>query len=265
MIQNTGFRRQSAPSPDTLKRMPDESQFASESAPKFPPGQTLLLDADDTLWENNIYFERAIAAFISWLNHKDYSHQEVREKLNEVERENVRLFGYGLVSFRRALVTCFERLSTGPISPEKHERIMEFAQSIADQEIDLLEGVAKTLPQLASRHKLILVTKGNQVEQLDKLARSGIAHHFTAVEVPPEKDPGAYRDICEKYSLALATTWMIGNSPRSDINPALACGLHAVYIHHPNTWVLEHDSLDAAPKEQNLLEIPTFGELLRYF
>ncbi|MGC2617719.1 MAG: HAD family hydrolase [Acidobacteriaceae bacterium] len=247
--------------PDTLKEMTADSQ----SAPKFPPGQTLLIDADDTLWENNIYFERAIAAFISFLNHTEYSHQEVREKLNEVERENVREHGYGLVSFRRALVTCFERLSTGPITPEKHDRIMGFAQSIADQEIDLLEGVAETLPQLASRHKLILVTKGNQAEQLDKLARSGIAQHFTAVEVPREKDPAAYRDICEKYSLTPATTWMIGNSPRSDINPALACGFHAVYIHHPNTWVLEHDSLDPAPNGQNLMEIPTFSDLLRYF
>jgi putative hydrolase of the HAD superfamily len=245
--------------------MPDDQQFLPSSAPKFPPGQTLLIDADDTLWENNIYFERAIAAFISYLNHKEYSREEVREKLNEVERENVRTHGYGLVSFRRALVTCFERLSTDPNSPEKHDRIMGFAQSIADEEIALLEGVADTLPQLASRHKLILVTKGNQSEQLDKLARSGVAQHFSAVEVPREKDPNAYREICEKYALAPSTTWMIGNSPRSDINPALACGLHAVYIHHPNTWVLEHDTLDPSPKGQNLLEIPTFGDLLRYF
>src|ERR1700761_4294647 len=154
----------------------------------YAPGQTLLIDADDTLWENNIYFERAIAAFISYLDHKEYSHEKVREKLNEVERENVRLHGYGLVSFRRALVTCFERLSTGPVTPEKHERIMSFAQSIADQEIELLEGVAETLPVLASRHRLILMTKGNPIEQVDKLDRSGLRVHFTAVEVPKEKD-----------------------------------------------------------------------------
>ena len=123
-------------------------------ATHFAPGQTLLIDADDTLWENNIYFERAIAAFISYLNHQEYSHVQVRERLNEVERENVRQHGYGLVSFRRALVTCFESLSTGPITPEKHERIMSFAQSIADQEMELLEGVAETLPVLASRHRL---------------------------------------------------------------------------------------------------------------
>ncbi|MFZ0689079.1 MAG: haloacid dehalogenase, partial [Acidobacteriaceae bacterium] len=86
----------------------------------FAPGQTLLIDADDTLWENNIYFERAIAAFISYLNHKEYTREEVRERLNEVERENVRLHGYGLTSFRRALVTCFESLTTGAITPARH-------------------------------------------------------------------------------------------------------------------------------------------------
>ena len=245
--------------------MPDHRSSPSVPAPRFPPGQTLLIDADDTLWENNIYFERAIAAFISYLDHKEYSREEVREKLNQVERENVRQFGYGLGSFRRALITCFERLSTTPVTPEKHDRIMSFAQSIADEEIDLLEGVAATLPALAARHRLILVTKGNQDEQLDKLARSGLAHHFAAVEVPREKDPGAYQALCARYSLSPATTWMIGNSPRSDINPALACGLHAVYIHHPHTWVLEHDALDPAPAGQTLLEIPSFADLLHYF
>jgi putative hydrolase of the HAD superfamily len=242
--------------------MADLSQSA---LPEFPPGQTLLIDADDTLWENNIYFERAIAAFISYLDHKEYTREQVREKLNEVERENVREHGYGLVSFRRALVTCFERLSAGPVTPEKHEQILSFAESIAEQEIDLLEGVAETLPQLAARHRLILVTKGNQEEQLDKLARSGLEHYFAAVEVPREKDPETYHAVCSKHTLERGTTWMIGNSPRSDINPALACGLNAVYIHHPNTWVLEHDALDSPPDGQRLLELARFGELLRFF
>lgn len=231
----------------------------------FSAGQTLLIDADDTLWENNIYFERAIAAFISYVDHKEYSRQQVREKLNEVERENVRLHGYGLVSFRRALVTCFERLGSDRVTPEKHERILSFAQSIADQEIELLGGVAETLPALASRHRLILMTKGNEAEQADKLARSGLAQHFTAVEIPREKDPAAYARVCEKHQLVPHTTWMIGNSPRSDINPALAAGLHAVYIHHPSTWVLEHEHIDAAPQDRHLLELPTFAALLQYF
>lgn len=240
-------------------------RMTGEQTSRFAPGQTLLIDADDTLWENNIYFERAIAAFISWLDHREHTREQVREKLNEVERENVRHLGYGLTSFRRALVTCYERLTTEPVTADKHDKIMSFAQTIADQEIDLLEGVAETLPELAARHKLILVTKGNEEEQADKLARSGVAQHFSGVEVLREKDPEAYDGVCEKYTLERGETWMIGNSPRSDINPALKCGLHAVYIHHPHTWALEHEVLDPAPQGQRLLEVAGFAELAKWF
>jgi putative hydrolase of the HAD superfamily len=236
--------------------------------PTFPnihPGQTLLLDADDTLWENNVYFERAIAAFISYLNHHAYSREEVRLALNEVERETVREHGYGLASFQHSMVTCFERLSATPITPEKHERIVSFAHSISEQEIELRPGVADVLPVLALRHQLILVTKGNEMEQREKLARSGLAHHFAAVEVPREKNPEAYHAVCQKYELQCRMTWMIGNSPKSDINPALAAGLHAVFIPHPNTWCLEHEVVDAARDGQHLLELESFTELAARF
>ncbi len=232
---------------------------------RFAPGQTLLIDADDTLWENNIYFERAIASFISYLDHREYSHEQVREKLNEVERANTRAHGYGVASFRRALITCFETLSGEPVTPEKHERIVSFAQSITEQKIELLPGVLETLPLLAKRHRLILMTKGNPEEQSGKLARSGLTGYFTAVEIPHEKNPQAYHTVCARHSLSCRTTWMIGNSPRSDINPALAAGLHAVYIHHPNTWVLEHDTIDPAPAGQRFLEIDGFGKLCDHF
>ena len=93
--------------------------------------QTLLIDADDTLWENNIYFERAIGRFISFLDHKEYSPEQVREILNDVERENIVKHGYGLHSFAHALVGCFERLSTEPVTPELHARIQSFAHTVA--------------------------------------------------------------------------------------------------------------------------------------
>src|SRR3974390_1042451 len=128
---------------------------------QFPTGQTLLIDADDTLWENNVYFERAIAAFISYLDHHSYSPAEVREALNAVERETILAHGYGLTSFTRSLVTCFQRLSPGPVTDDKRERVIGFSRMISEQEIELLPGVADTLSELATRHRLILVTKGN--------------------------------------------------------------------------------------------------------
>ncbi len=243
---------------------PDHSARNGNSS-RFPAGQTLLIDADDTLWENNIYFERAIASFISCLDHHQYTPAEVRQRLNEVERETILAHGYGVSSFRKSLLTCFERLSHEHFNEARRELVASFAQSIVEHEIELLPGVAETLPALASRHRLILVTKGNHAEQADKFQRSGLQKHFTAVEIPPEKHPEAYQGICAKYELTSHTTWMIGNSPRSDINPALAVGMHAVLVHHPHTWVLEHEELATAPAGQNLLELRSFAALSEHF
>jgi putative hydrolase of the HAD superfamily len=232
---------------------------------QFPSGQTLLIDADDTLWENNIYFERAITAFISFLNHHEYSPAEVRQTLNAVERETILAYGYGLTSFTRSLVTCFTRLSPSPVTENKVQRILSFARSIAEQEIELLPGVAETLNELAARHRLILMTKGDQAEQADKLTRSGLAAHFSAVEIVAEKDPATYRAVIARHELTPHTSWMIGNSPKSDINPALAAGLHAVFLFHKSTWVLEHATLDPAPEGQHLLELDSFVKLGEIF
>jgi putative hydrolase of the HAD superfamily len=232
---------------------------------RFPARQTLLIDADDTLWENNVYFERAIASFISYLNHHEYTPAQVRNALNAVERETILAHGYGLPSFTRSLVTCFERLTAEPLSEEKAQCIRGFARSIAEQDIELLPGVAETLAELATRHRLILMTKGDRAEQADKLARSGLAKHFAAVEIVAEKDPATYALVIARHELTPHTSWMIGNSPKSDINPALAAGLHAVFLFHKDTWVLEHAALDIAPQGQHLIELDTFAGLASIF
>ena len=237
----------------------------SDRSLRYLANQTLLIDADDTLWENNIYFERAITSFISYLDHRVHTPEEVRGHLNRVEHDTILSHGYGLHSFRRSLVTCFEQLADVPLTVEKRRRIESFAQSIADQEIELLPNVAPTLADLATRHRLIMVTKGNPEEQTDKLQRSGLATHFTAVEVLPEKHHEAYLSLVAHHSCEARNTWMIGNSPRSDINPALAAGLHAIFIPHDFTWVLEHEVVNQPPAGQQLLELAAFADLAGYF
>jgi putative hydrolase of the HAD superfamily len=232
---------------------------------RYPAGQTLLFDADDTLWENNIYFERAIAAYISYLDHLPHTPEQVRLALNQAERETILSHGYGLTSFTQSLITCFERLSAAPVEEHQQAQIRSFAQSIAEHEIELLPGVAELLPELASRHRLILMTKGSQAEQADKLARSGLASHFSAVEIVAEKNPAAYAEVVARHRCAPHSTWMIGNSPKSDINPALAAGLHAVFIFHKDTWVLEHAEISAAPEGQQLVEVDSFRKLIDIF
>ena len=137
--------------------------------------QTLLIDADDTLWENNIYFERAIAGFISFLNHHEYSPEQVREVLNQVERECIVSHGYGLHSFAHALTQTFERLAVEPLTPALHETISGFAHTIADHPVEILPQVPETLEYLSGRHHLILLTKGALEEQ------SGLNHPVRAM------------------------------------------------------------------------------------
>ena len=228
-------------------------------------GQNLLIDADDTLWANNIYFERAIAEFISFLNHREYTPVQVRQVLNEVERECIIKHGYGLHSFAHALVDTFERLSQEPITPELHARINTFAHAIAEHPLEIFEGVPGTLEYLAQRHHLIMMTKGNITEQSGKVERSGLKPYFAAVEIVSEKDPPAYRQVVEKYGLNKEATWMVGNSPVSDINPALSIGLNAVFIPNDMTWVLEHDEVRAEGAAGRLLTIPRFAALRTHF
>jgi putative hydrolase of the HAD superfamily len=227
--------------------------------------QTLLIDADDTLWENNIYFERAIAQFISFLNHHEFSPERVREVLNEVEGECIVKHGYGLHSFSHALVDTFERLSVQPVTPELHAQIVGFAHSIENHPIEMLPEVPETLAYLVARHRLILVTKGAMAEQSGKIERSGLRKYFAATEIVPEKDPAVYRALMEKHELASHSAWMIGNSPKSDINPALAAGLHAVFVPHGDTWILEHEEVNPAPPPQRLLIVGRFAELQEHF
>jgi putative hydrolase of the HAD superfamily len=230
------------------------------------PAQTLLIDLDDTLCENNVYFERAIAEFISFLNHRSMSVQEVRQVLNQVERESILQHGYGLHSFAHSLVDCFERLSVEPVTAELHDRIKGFAHRIAEHPMEIIDGVPETLDYLHHRHHLIVMTKGNIMEQSNKIDRCGLKEYFAAVEIVGEKDPGTYRSIVDKYALAPESTWMVGNSPKSDINPALAAGLHAVFVPHDQTWVLEHEEIATVPHpRQTLLRLNRFTELQEHF
>jgi putative hydrolase of the HAD superfamily len=234
--------------------------------PRVSPPQTLLIDADDTLWENNIYFERTIADFIERLNHQHMSPQEVRLFLNEVERETILERGYGSHSFAHSLVTCFERLAEKPITPELHEFIWGFAHRVSTADLELIAGVPETLEYLNGRgHHMVVMTKGNITEQAGKVERSGLRDYFAAVEIVAEKNAPTYKEIVAKYQFDPESTWMVGNSPKSDINPALAAGINAVFVPHDNTWILEHETVNPVPDGTRLLQVERFTDLQRHF
>ncbi len=220
----------------------------------------LLMDADDTLWENNIYFEQAIHAFLEFLDHSRLSREEVRAVLDEVER----LMGYGSANFTKSLVETYRRLAEKDLLEEDIEEVRRFGEQIRSQPLQLLEGVQETLAYLSPRHDLFLLTKGDSEEQKLKVERSGIEEYFKQVVIVPEKDVSTYHRIVSELRVDPQRTWMVGNSPRSDINPALAAGLNAVYIPHPHTWHLEHEEIQLAG-EGSLLTLSTFAGLRTSF
>ena len=233
-------------------------------APSHNGTCTLLIDADDTLWENNIYFERVIARFFE--DFPGHSPAALRQTLDDVEREIVLSHGYGLIAFEEALVETAERLTGARPSPEREAEMRQLARSVNEHPMQLLPGVPETLAYLAARHSLILMSKGDPVEQSAKLERSGLGHHFAAVEIVPEKDEAVYRDTLARHHLAPSSTWMIGNSPKSDVNPALAAGLNAVFVPHDMTWVLEHEHvLPPEAEPPRLLVLERFEELKHHF
>jgi putative hydrolase of the HAD superfamily len=225
--------------------------------------QTFLVDADDTLWENNVFFEQAIGEFIAHIEPLGYTPSYVRYILNEIERRNIRQHGYGVGSFRRSLEETYRRLSGELARSDEWAWIRDRAREIENTPPRVLEGVPETLGFLSRKHRLILLTKGEPAEQAAKIERSGLVNYFEAVEIMPEKDAACYEQMVNRHKIVKQNAWMVGNSPRSDVNPALEAGLNVVFIPHRMTWELEHAELLSGTGRMLLLT--SFRDLRNHF
>jgi putative hydrolase of the HAD superfamily len=225
--------------------------------------QVLIFDADDTLWENNVRFERVISDFLDWLAHPTMDKAQLRLILDDIERANAVTLGYGAKVFLRNMRDTFEHLNKRPVNDRERQEIEDLAVALIDHKVDLVPGVSETLTELSSRHELRLLTKGAQDEQRAKIEASSLAHHFQSIHIVMEKNPGTYRELADELALDVSRTWMIGNSPKSDILPARSVGMNAVFIPNANTWVLEQDELD--PADDGVLQLARFTDLLRHF
>lgn len=226
--------------------------------------QHLIIDADDTLWENNIYFEQAFEDFVAYLDHSTFTPEEIRQVLDEIELVNMKVHGYGSLNFGRNLRQCYRRLAEREVREEDLRTVMSFAERIIEAPMEVIDGVPETLEHLSMRHDLTLFTKGHPEEQKLKIDRSGLGIYFGHTAIVKEKDATAYRQLARERGMCSERAWMIGNSPRSDINPALEAGLNAVYVPHPRTWVLEHEEIRATGNGR-LLRVERFSDLRRMF
>jgi len=225
--------------------------------------QFLIIDADDTLWENNIYFERAFDEFVAFLDHSTLTPRDIRAVLDAIEEVNARTHGYGTLNFGRNLRLTYQRLAERDVRPEDLDTVMGFAERIFECPLETIAGVPETLAYLAGRHDLTLFTKGHPDEQRLKIDRSGLGRYFQHTAIVKEKDRDAYRRLVAERGMDPGRTWMIGNSPKSDINPALAAGLRAVFVPHAHTWVLERQEI--AEADGRLLVLEKFEDLRLHF
>ncbi len=226
--------------------------------------KALIFDADDTLWENNVYFIEATEAFLDLMESGRLDREKVKTHLTETERRFVAQHGYGTQGFAASLVHTARELLP-EVSDDTLAHVEGLGLAIMHRDpMELLPGVEDALRHLAGHNRLFLLTKGEDREQRDKLERSRLSHYFEHAEVVREKDVDAYRRLVRHLNLDPRSTWMIGNSPRSDINPALAAGLNAVLIPHPQTWEMEIEELQEAPSGR-LTVVESVADLITLF
>lgn len=225
--------------------------------------QVLIFDADDTLWENNVHFLRVIDTFFDWAGGPAADRSRMHATLDAIETLNTARYGYSLRVFVRSLGECFERIRGRPATVQERRRIDRLTADLARTPVQPVQGAADTLAALATRHDLLLLTQGDAQEQQAKIDASGLARHFRAVRIVPRKHVDVYRDLVAELALSPDASWMIGNSPKSDIVPARQAGLRAVFVPNPHTWTLENETFDFG--DPGVLRVAAFPELLEHF
>ena len=219
--------------------------------------EIVALDADDTLWQNETLYNNTQEKFRQMLTR--YAAPEVvNQTLYDMEMKNLHHFGYGIKSFTLSMLETAVSLADGNLTGQEVQAIINFAREMVSAPTELLEHVAATVPRLAQTHKLMLLTKGDLLDQEAKLVRSGLAEHFAHVEVVSHKTPDTYAAVLSRYQVRPEQFLMVGNSLRSDVLPVVEVGGTAVYIPYHLTW--EHEIV-TNPAHQNYLELEHIGQL----
>jgi putative hydrolase of the HAD superfamily len=221
---------------------------------------TIGLDGDDTLWHSETHFAVTTARLAelleAWVPHTEAAEAH----LLEVERRNLGLLGYGVKAFTLSMIETAIEISDRQVPASRIEEILSWGKELLDHPVELLDDVAETVDVLGTRFDLVLVTKGDLFHQESKLARSGLAEAFSAVEIVSEKDPATYRRILQRQAVEPASFVMVGNSVRSDVLPVLEVGARAVHVPYEVTWA--HEVVDADVDIPTLDGIAALPDLL---
>lgn len=200
---------------------------------------TIAFDADDTLWENEHFFKLTEAKFADLL--ADYAEKDhLLDRLLEAERRNLRIFGYGIKGFTLSMIETAIEVTDKRVPATVIETLLQSGRDMLEHPVHLLPHVETVLSELAKSHRLILITKGDLFDQERKIASSGLADLFAAIEIVSEKDRQTYERIFDAHTESPNRTAMVGNSLRSDVIPAIEAGSWGVFVPHTQSWAIEH-------------------------
>lgn len=225
----------------------------------MPPFDLIAFDADDTLWHTERYYVEAQTQFTQLLAHY-HDPAWIQERLYQTEMQNIQQFGYGIKAFALSMLETAVELTEGRISGGDVQAILELAKGMLNAKIELLDTVQETLPALAGRYPLMVITKGDLLDQETKMARSGLEEYFRHIAVLSQKTSERYARLLAQHSVAPGRFLMVGNSLKSDILPVLELGGSAVHIPYEITWL--HEAADPPPAGQpGYYPLPHMGAL----
>ncbi|HRC49262.1 MAG: HAD family hydrolase [Actinobacteria bacterium] len=200
----------------------------------------LAFDADDTLWHSEDGFHASEQRFVELVAPFAAEGVDVKAALTAVERKNLPVFGYGVKAFGLSAVEAALSISEGRVTTHVLGQLMEMVRAQLTEPVRLLPHVPEVLAKVGRHYRMVLITKGDLIHQTHKVETSGLAHHFSDIEILLEKDPHTYDRIFRKLGVAPGRVCMVGNSVRSDILPVMALGGTAVHVPYPLLWELEH-------------------------
>lgn len=202
---------------------------------------TIAFDADDTLWHTERIFINTKEKYAALLaDYHDYIY--IERHLDATETKNIQHFGYGVKGFTLSMIETACELTEGRITGDKIKQIIALAKEMLAAPIDVLEGVRETIVELSKNYRLMVITKGDLLDQETKLARSGLGDYFDAFEIVPRKDAKIYKYVMRRHEIAAEEFLMVGNSLRSDILPVLEAGAKAVFVPYETEWFHERVS-----------------------
>ena len=218
-------------------------------------------DADDTLWVNETYFREAEEGFTALLENYE-TKNKIDQELFKTEINNLELYGYGIKSFVLSMIESALDLSNHQVSQTTLSKILDLGKEMIARPVELLDDVEEVLKKLSGNYRLIVLTKGDLLDQERKLERSGLSEYFHHVEVLSDKKEHNYKNLLDHLGVDVNEFLMIGNSLKSDVLPIMNIGAQAVHVPFHTTWA--HEEVHPEEHTNDHLTIGTLKDILKY-